>query len=98
MSPDGKYVYGSNRGHESLVIYAVDQSTGNLTYVGHQSTLGEEPRNFAITPDGEFLLAENQNSGTIVTFKRESDGTLTATGSVIEVPAPVCIQFMPVGG
>ncbi len=98
VSPDGKYVYGSNRGHESLVIYAIDQSTGKMIYVGHQSTLGEEPRNFAITPDGEFLLAENQNSGTIVTFKRESDGTLTATGSVIDVPAPVCIQFMPVGG
>ena len=98
VSPDGKYVYGSNRGHDSLVIYAIDQSTGKMTYVGHQSTLGEEPRNFAITPDGAFLLAENQNSGTIVTFKRESDGTLTATGSVIEVPAPVCIQFMPVGG
>jgi 6-phosphogluconolactonase len=98
VSPDGAHVYGSNRGHETLVIYAIDQSTGKMTYVGHQSTLGEEPRNFAITPDGAFLLAENQNSGTIVTFKRESDGTLTATGSVIEIPAPVCIQFMPVGG
>jgi len=98
VSPDGKFVYGSNRGHETLVIYAIDQSTGKMTYVGHQSTLGDEPRNFVITPDGKFLLAENQNTGTIVTFKRESDGTLTATGSVIEVPAPVCIQFMPAGG
>ncbi|MBN4059337.1 lactonase family protein [Dehalococcoides mccartyi] len=98
VSPDGAFVYGSNRGHDSLVIYAIDQSSGKMTYVGHQPTLGEEPRNFAITPDGAFLLAENQNSGSIVTFKRESNGTLTATGSVIEVPAPVCIQFMPVGG
>ena len=98
VSPDGAFVYGSNRGHDSLVIYAIGQSTGKMTYVGHQSTMGKEPRNFAITPDGAFLLAENQNSDTIVTFKRESDGTLTATGSVIEVPAPVCIQFMPVGG
>lgn len=98
VSPDGNYVYGSNRGHDSLVIYSIDHSTGKMTYVGHQATLGEEPRNFAITPDGAFLLAENQNSGTIVTFKRESDGTLTATGSVIEIPAPVCIKFMPVGG
>ncbi len=98
VSPDGDYVYGSNRGHDTLVIYGIDQSTGKMTYIGHQSTLGEEPRNFAITPDGAFLLAENQNSDTIVTFKRESDGTLTATGAVIEVPAPVCIQFMPVGG
>ncbi|MCI0775813.1 MAG: beta-propeller fold lactonase family protein, partial [Chloroflexi bacterium] len=98
VSPDGNYVYGSNRGHDSLVIYGIDQSTGKMTYVGHQPTLGEEPRNFAITPDGAFLLAENQNSDTIVTFKRESDGTLSATGSVIEIPAPVCIKFMPVGG
>ncbi|MDP6667344.1 MAG: lactonase family protein, partial [Dehalococcoidia bacterium] len=98
VSPDGDFVYGSNRGHDSLVIYGIDQATGKMTYIGHQSTLGNEPRNFAITPDGAFLLAENQNSDTIVTFKRESDGTLTATGSVIDVPAPVCIQFMPVGG
>jgi 6-phosphogluconolactonase len=60
--------------------------------------LGKVPRNFAITPDGSFLLAENQNSDTIVTFKRESDGTITPTGSVIDLPAPVCLQFLPVGG
>jgi 6-phosphogluconolactonase len=97
-SPDGAYVYASNRGHHSLVIYSIDQSTGKMTYVGHESTRGETPRNFAITPDGKFLLAENQDSGNIVTFTREDDGTLTATGSEIKVPAPVCMQFMPVGG
>ena len=97
-SPDGNYVYASNRGHHSLVIYEVDSSSGRLTYVGHEQTRGETPRNFAITPDGRFVLAENQDTGTVVTFNRNADGTLEATGSVIDVPAPVCIQFMPVGG
>lgn len=98
VSPDGKFVYCSNRGHDSLAIFSIDRSTGEITRIGIASTMGNEPRNFAITPDGAFLLAENQNSDTIVTFKRESDGTLTATGSVINVPAPVCLQFLPVGG
>ena len=97
-SPDGNYVYASNRGHHSLVIYQVDSSSGRLRYVGHEQTRGETPRNFAITPDGKFVLAENQDTGTVVAFKRNADGTLEATGSVIDVPAPVCIQFMPVGG
>ena len=98
VSPDGKFVYCSNRGHDSLAIFSIDRSTGEITRIGIAATMGNEPRNFAITPDGAFLLAENQNSDTIVTFKRESDGTLTATGSVINVPAPVCLQFLPVGG
>jgi 6-phosphogluconolactonase len=96
-SPDGAFVYASNRGHDSLVIYSIDQSTGKMTFVGHEPTQGKTPRNFAITPDGRFLLAENQDSDTIVSFKREDDGTLTATGSVINVPAAVCLQFLPVG-
>lgn len=98
VSPDGAFVYGSNRGHDSLVIYSIDQSNGKLTYVGHELTQGETPRNFAITPDGKFVLAANQDSGNIVTFKREADGTLTATGSEIAIPAAVCIQLIPVGG
>jgi len=93
-SPDGAYVYASNRGHDSLVIHSINQSTGKMTYVGHESTQGNTPRNFAITPDGKFLLAENQDSDSIVSFKREADGTLTPTGSIINVPAPVCLQFL----
>ncbi len=95
-SPDGAFVYASNRGHDSLVIYSVDQATGKMTYVGHESTQGNTPRNFAITPDGKFLLAENQDSDSIVSFSREDDGTLTPTGSVINVPSPVCLQFLAV--
>ena len=81
VSPDGKFLYCSNRGHDSLAIFSIGQSTGRITHIGNESTRGKTPRNFAITPDGQFLLAENQDSGNIVTFKRESDGTLTATGS-----------------
>jgi len=97
VSPDGAFVYVSNRGHDSIAIFAIDQSTGNVTALGHESTQGNTPRNFAITPDGKFLLAENQDSDSIVSFKRETDGTLTATGSIINVPAPVCMQLLPVG-
>ena len=95
-SPDGEFIYASNRGHDSLVIYSIDKSTGKMTFVGHESTQGKTPRNFAITPDGKFLVAENQDSDTIVSFKREKDGTLTPTGSVISVPAPVCLQFLAI--
>ena len=96
-SPDGAYVYASNRGHDSLVIYSIDQSTGKMSLVGHEPSQGNTPRNFAITPDGKFLIVENQDSDNIVSFKREDDGTLTATGSQIKIPAAVCLQFLAVG-
>ncbi|MQG88302.1 MAG: lactonase family protein [SAR202 cluster bacterium] len=96
VSPDGKYVYASNRGNDSIVIFAIDQSNGSMTFVDHESTQGNTPRNFAITPDGNFLLAENQDSDTIVSFKIEDDGTLTPTGSVINIPAPVCMQLLSI--
>jgi len=96
-SPDGAYVYASNRGHDSLVIYSIDQSTGKMTFIGHEPSQGNTPRNFAITPDGKFLIVENQDSDNIVSFKREDDGTLTATGSQIKITAAVCLQFLAVG-
>jgi 6-phosphogluconolactonase len=96
VAPSGKFLYGSNRGHDSLVIYAIDPATGKLTYVGHESTRGKTPRNFAIDPSGTFLFAENQNSDTIHTFRiDQKTGKLTATGDVTEVPSPVCLKFLP---
>jgi 6-phosphogluconolactonase len=95
-SPDGKFLYCSNRGHDSLAIFSIDDSDGRITHIGNESTQGNTPRNFAITPDGKFLLAENQDSDSIVTFKRENDGTLTPTGSVLNVPAPVCLQWLAI--
>lgn len=97
VHPNGMFVYGSNRGHDSIVIYAVDEESGKLTYVGHEPTRGETPRNFAIDPSEEFLLAENQKSGTIHVFRINADtGKLTHTGESAEIPTPVCIKFVPI--
>jgi len=93
VSPSGTFVYGSNRGHDSIVVYKIDQRTGKLTYVGHESTQGKTPRNFAIDPTGRFLLAANQDTDTIVTFRIDKQtGELSPTGNVTKVPTPVCIK------
>jgi len=96
VSPDGKFVYCSNRGgSNSLGIFRVNQSTGELAWVGYQSTLGKTPRNFNFDPSGNFLLAANQNSDEIVIFKRDKEtGLLTDTGKRISVSKPVCIKWI----
>jgi len=97
VGPSGKFVYASNRGHDSIVIYAIDESTGKLSYVGHELTQGRTPRNFAIDPTGAFLLAANQNTDNIVTFNIDQQtGKLQPTGRKVEVSKPVCIKFMPI--
>jgi 6-phosphogluconolactonase len=94
VSPSGRFVYGSNRGHDSLVIYAVDASTGLLGYVGHEPTQGRNPRNFALDPSGRFLLAANQDTDAIVAFRLDHDtGRLSPTGQVTHTPTPVCLCF-----
>lgn len=91
----GRFLYGSNRGHESIVIFAIAQDTGTLTLVGHEPTQGEFPRGFAIDPSGTLLLAANENSDTVVTFRIDPQtGILTPTGQVTEMPAPVCFAFL----
>lgn len=95
VSPSGAFVYGSNRGHDSIVIYKVDQQTGRLTYVGHAPTQGRTPRGFGIDPTERFLLAANQDSDTIVTFRIDPQtGTLLPTGHVTQVPTPACVKFL----
>ena len=92
--PNGKFVYGSNRGHNSIVIYSYDAATGKLTLVGHESTQGAFPRSFMITPDGKLLLAANQNSSNVVAFKiDENTGKLTPTGKNSVVMTPVCLKM-----
>lgn len=99
VHPSGKFLYGSNRGHDSIAIFSIDQATGKLTAVGHESTRGKTPRNFAIDPTGSLLLAENQDSNTVVVFRiNPQDGTLKATGQSVTVPKPVCIKMMPIPG
>ena len=95
VSSDGKFVYGSNRGHDSVAIFAVDESSGHLTLVDIHPTGGQTPRNIALSPDGNYLLAENQSSDTIVSFAIDREtGKLTETGHVVEVPMPVCLKFL----
>jgi 6-phosphogluconolactonase len=93
-SPDGKFLYGSLRGDiNELVIYAIDKQ-GDLTFAGRQPTLGKIPRNFAIDPTGNYLLAANQNSDEIIVFKRNpKTGLLTDTGKKISISKPVCLKF-----
>lgn len=94
VSPDGRFVYGSNRGHDSIAIWAVDDATGEVSVAGHESTQGKEPRNFSLDPTGEWLLVANQHSGTLVTFRRNPDtGGLTSTGQVVMTPNPVAVLF-----
>jgi 6-phosphogluconolactonase len=95
VHPSGRFVYGSNRGHDSIAVFAVDQKAGRLGLVACDPSGGKTPRNFAITPDGRFVLAANQDSDSIVHYRvDESTGRLTATGQVTEVPAPVCVCFV----
>lgn len=95
IHPSGKFLYTSNRGEDTIVVFAIDQGTGKLTFVQRISTEGKEPRNFAIDPAGSRLLVANQNSGNIVGFKIDSaTGRLTSEGEVAKVPAPVCIVFL----
>ncbi|NQX57865.1 lactonase family protein [Paenibacillus qinlingensis] len=97
ISPDGRFLYGSNRGHDSLVVYAIDELTGHLSLVEHAPTLGKHPRNFGISPDGRFVLVANKDSDNIVSFARdETTGKLVPTGSVLEMSQPVCIKFLQV--
>lgn len=96
LSPDGKFLYASNRGDENTItIFSVDQATGRLKLKGYQSVLGKTPRNFIIDPTGNYLLAANQSTDNIVIFKRNKQtGLLTPTGKQIEVSMPVCLQMM----
>ncbi|MGH2355315.1 MAG: lactonase family protein [Chloroflexota bacterium] len=94
VHPSGRFAYGSNRGHDSIAMFAVDEVSGKLTALGHESTQGRTPRNFNLDPSGTFLYAANQNTNTIVTFRvDQTAGTLTPTGQVTETLSPVCIVF-----
>ena len=94
VHPSGKFVYGSNRGHNSISVFAVDQKTGKLTLSSTQSTGGSWPRHFGIDPSGAFLLAANQRSDSIVVFKiNASTGALAETGMTAQVGQPACVRF-----
>lgn len=93
--PNGKFVYVSNRGHDSIAVFGVDAATGRLTPIEREPTQGQTPRHFGISPCGDYLLAANQKSHSIVVFRIDSaTGKLEATGLKVKAPAPVCIQFL----
>ena len=95
VHPSGKFLYGSNRGHNSLAIFAIDDGTGLLSPIGHEPTGGDWPRNFALPPNSNWLYAANQNSDSIVQFEVNAmSGALKPTGHIFNVPKPVCIQFL----
>ena len=95
VAPSGKFVYGSNRGHDSIGIFAVDPTNGRLSPVGWESSQGKGPRFFALDPSGKFLYAANELSDTIVTFRVNQDtGKLSPTGQVVNTGTPVCIVFL----
>lgn len=92
VSPDGKFLYGSNRGHNSIGVFSIDSASGKLSLVEHVSTMGDWPRNFTIDPSGNILLVGNERSNNVVSFFIDkSTGQLKPTGHVAEVPAPVCL-------
>jgi 6-phosphogluconolactonase len=97
VHPTGKFLYGSNRGHNSIAIFKINETTGKLTFLGTEPTQGKFPRNFVIDPSGTILIAENQDSDSLVIFSIDpATGLLKPTGQTLEVPKPVCIRMIPV--
>jgi len=94
VSPGGNFLYASNRGHDSIAVYAIDAAKGTLTKIDYIMTEGKTPRNFAIDPSGDFIFAANQDSGNVVVFRRNTEkGKAVATGVTLDVANPVCVVF-----
>jgi 6-phosphogluconolactonase (cycloisomerase 2 family) len=94
VAPSGRFVYGSNRGHDSIAIFAVDAQTSTLSVVGWEPTQGRTPRYFGLDPSGTELYAANQNSDTVVVFRADqTTGKLAPTGEVINAGSPSTIVF-----
>lgn len=97
VHPSGKFVYGSNRGHDSIAVFAVDPAEGTVNRVEIVSTMGKTPRGFGIDPTGSFLIAANQDSDSLVVFRiNQETGRLTPTGQKLEAYTPVSVEFVPV--
>jgi 6-phosphogluconolactonase len=95
VHPSGKFLYGSNRGHDSIVVYRIDLANGTLTYVEHETADIKTPRNFNIDPKGKFCLVANQGEGSVVVFRvNKETGALEPTGNKVSVAKPVCVRFL----
>ena len=97
VHPNGKFLFASNRGHDSIAVFSIDQNTGKLSFTADFPTGGKTPRNFELDPGGTHLLVANQDSGNIVTFTiDQQNGRLTSTGQERKVPSPVSLRFVKV--
>lgn len=96
VQPNGRFLYGSNRGHNSIAVFAIDTASGRLTPIQHVSTQGRTPRNFAFDPTGKWIICTNQDSDSAVVFRvDDASGRLTQTGTPVTVPSPFCERFLP---
>ncbi|WP_405246004.1 lactonase family protein [Cellulophaga sp. Asnod2-G02] len=93
ISADGKFLYASNRGHNSIAIFSIHEDSGDLSLVGYESCRGENPRNFSLTPEDTYLIVANQDTNNLISFKRNAQTGLLTFVSEIEAPTPVCILF-----
>jgi 6-phosphogluconolactonase len=95
VHPNGKFLYGSNRGHDSIAVFAINRANGSLKPIDYVSTQGKTPRNFEIDPSGGYLFAADQDSDKVVVFRIDPNtGHLTPTGEVLQVPSPVCVRLV----
>ena len=95
VHPSGRFLYGSNRGHNSIAMFRIDEKSGKLTALGHEPTRGSTPRNFGIDPTGQFLLAANQQTDNVAVFRINQDtGKLKFTGNEIQLSKPVCVRMI----
>lgn len=92
LSEDGKFLYGSNRGHDSIVTFTVNPESGKLSLKGHVSTEGEHPRHFSIMPGGRSMIVANKNTNNLVLFRFDEQGLPVFTGYSVSVSGPVCVK------
>lgn len=98
VHPSGRFLYGSNRGHDSIAVFGIQPGKGTLAFTEHVATQGKNPRSFAMDPTGDYLFAANQDTGNVVLFRIDPQtGRLTPTGETLEVPMPVCVTFLDAG-
>jgi 6-phosphogluconolactonase len=95
--PSGKFLYASNRGHDSIAVFAIDKDKGTLTPIEYVSTKGASPRNFEFDPSGSLLFAANEKSDNLVVFRiNPHTGRLTPTSKVLDISQPVCVKFVAI--
>src|SRR5436190_23814478 len=96
MNPSGKFLYVSNRGHNSVILFEIDRVKGTLTYVEEQGTGGKKPRHFGIQPSAKHLAIANQDSDTLLVCRiDDGNGRLKPSGVSAEAPSPACVVFLP---